>query len=184
MPFSTGGAVGESGAPTSSFPSDVDHCFVSIKRDDENLEGRPGENPVVDVQEIPTKSTSGNSVFVAAIIVMINFVAESMRHNDDDGGATVCSMMIMRHARLLFFRTRGASRGRTFVLMRRFRMMTRRKKSKDDRKPYRATYAHAQHTGFRTLVQSYILVLTSSKNKSMPRNEMIIDLSSIFYLGA
>jgi hypothetical protein len=83
--------LGESGAPVSSLPSVDDHSFEeSIDRDDNLIEGRIGEKLVV-VHEIPTKRTSGNSVFLAAIIVMINFVASScsvgyydMRDNDDD----------------------------------------------------------------------------------------------------
>jgi hypothetical protein len=83
--------LGESGAPVSSLPSVDDHSFEeSIDRDDNLIEGRIGEKPVV-VQEIPTKRTRGNSVFLVAIIVMINFVASSkvylqyvMRDSDDD----------------------------------------------------------------------------------------------------
>lgn len=100
MPFNTGGAVGESGDPTSSLPS-VDHSFVSINRDDENLlEGRAGEKPVV-VQEIPTKRISGNSVFLEAIIVMIDLVASSAGETTIDDGGTMSSIgtMRMRHAR-------------------------------------------------------------------------------------
>jgi hypothetical protein len=71
LPFNTGGALGESGGPVSSLPS-VDHSFVPIEDREENLEGRAGEKPV-EVQEVPTKRTSGNRVFLAEIIMMINF---------------------------------------------------------------------------------------------------------------